>query len=135
MRSDAASDAADGSGEAPVKKKVVYGKKKPAPKRTDAQQQAAAEEAAVREAADAAAAEEACERMELEQQRLAEEQAVSCCWSLPACPIYPVTGSSACLAAGQACCSWPAAGSIAGHSSTVCQCICMRGRKTLCVIA
>ena len=72
--------AAEGAGEAaeaPVKRKVVYGRKKPAAKKPDAAAQEAEAAAEQAEAEKAAAAEEACRLQEAaEQQRLAEAQAV-----------------------------------------------------------
>lgn len=65
MRGDALWVTGEG-GEAPAKKKVVYGKRKPAPKKPGAD----AEEEAAREAA--AAAEAAAQEAE-EQQRLAQQ--------------------------------------------------------------
>ena len=60
--------------EAPVKKKVVYGKRKPAPKKPAAN----AEEEAAREAA-TAAAEQAAKQQAEEQQRLAAAQVRASC--------------------------------------------------------
>ena len=102
---DSAADVQDEPREAPVKRKVVYGKKKPAAKKPDAAAQQASEAAAAQEAAEAAhAAEAEARRLEqaAEQQRLAEEKMVSslfcsCCTRV--CMHKPLQHLTACFRA------------------------------------